>query len=85
MVPLPLTLMSLKAKNMDRQLTLSESTLSSAFENSAIGMTLVSPEGKFLKANKALSKMIGYSEEEILSISFQTITHPDYLFPDLEL
>jgi len=74
-----------ESKKMTEQLTLSESTLSSAFENSAIGMTLVSPEGKFLKANKALSKMIGYSEQEILSISFQTITHPDDLEPDLDL
>src|SRR5215203_5276963 len=72
-------------KKMTEQLTLSESTLGSAFEYSAIGMTLVSPSGKFLKVNKALSKMIGYSEQEILSTSFQTITHPDDLEPDLEL
>ena len=74
-----------ESKKMTEQLTLSESTLSSAFEYSAIGMTLVSPAGKFLKVNKALSRMIGYSEEEILSMTFQNITHPDDLEADLTL
>lgn len=72
-------------KKITEQLALSESTLSSAFEYSAIGMTLVSPTGKFLRVNKALSKMIGYTEEEMLSQTFQNITHPGDLEPDLEL
>jgi PAS domain S-box-containing protein len=57
----------------------SESTLRAAFEFSAIGMALVSLEGKWLKVNKRLCEMLGYSEQELLSMSFMDITYPDDL------
>lgn len=55
----------------------------SAFEFAAIGMALVSPEGKWLKVNDATCNILGYSKEELLNLDFQTITHPDYLDTDL--
>ncbi len=61
----------------------SESRFRGAFDYSAIGMALVSTEGKWLKANASLCKMIGYSEEELLTKTFQDITHPDDLETDL--
>jgi PAS domain-containing protein len=33
----------------------------------AIGMALVSPEGRWLKANGALCHLVGYKEEELLA------------------
>jgi len=54
-----------------------------AFENSAIGMALVSPKGKWLKVNKAVCKIVGYTEEELLKISFQDITYKDDFKEDL--
>ena len=62
----------------------SESRFRGAFEHSAIGMALVSPEGKWLRVNSSLCEMIGYSEEELLAKTFQEITHPDDLEADLE-
>jgi PAS domain S-box-containing protein len=55
-----------------------------AFNDAAIGMTLVSPEGRFLQVNQALCDIVGYSETELLATDFQTITHPDDLDADLE-
>jgi PAS domain S-box-containing protein len=66
-------------------LRLSEERFSSAFANAATGMALVSIQGGFLKVNKALSNLLGYSEEELTRLDFQTITHPDDLDADLGL
>ncbi len=61
----------------------SEKHFSSAFEYAAIGMALVAPDGRWLKVNHALCKIVGYSEEELLAKTFQDITHPDDLEADL--
>ncbi|HCB01616.1 MAG TPA: hypothetical protein DEP19_04460, partial [Anaerolineae bacterium] len=54
-----------------------------AFEYSAIGMALVSLEGKWLKVNKKICEIVGYSEDELMNLTFQDITHPDDLDLDL--
>ncbi|MDZ7616118.1 MAG: PAS domain S-box protein, partial [Patescibacteria group bacterium] len=61
----------------------SESRFASAFDFSAIGMALVSPEGRWLKVNRAVCGMLGYTQEELLARSFQDITHPDDLEADI--
>jgi PAS domain S-box-containing protein len=62
----------------------SEEQFSSAFENAAIGMALVSPEGHWMKVNQALCDLFGYPAEELVRRTFQEITHPDDLGADLE-
>ncbi len=62
----------------------SEERFREAFENALIGMALVLPDGHWLKVNKALCDMLGYTESEMLAMDFQTITHPDDLDADLE-
>lgn len=57
----------------------------SAFQHAAIGMGLVSLEGKWLRVNHSLCEIVGYSEEELLQTTFQEITHPDDLDTDLDL
>lgn len=62
----------------------SEERFQSAFEHAAIGMTLVGPDGKFLKVNRALCEMLGYEAPELLAKTFQDITHPEDLEADLD-
>jgi PAS domain S-box-containing protein len=57
----------------------------SAFEHAAIGMALVRPDGRFLKVNRSLCQIVGYTEAELLATDFQTITHPEDLEADLSL
>jgi diguanylate cyclase (GGDEF)-like protein/PAS domain S-box-containing protein len=61
----------------------SERRFRGAFETAAHGMALVSTAGRFIKVNSALCKMLGYSEEELLTTDFQSISHPDDLAVDL--
>ncbi len=58
-------------------------TLRRAFDSSPIGKALVSPDGRFLNGNAALCRILGYSKEELLTKSFQDVTHPDDLEADL--
>ncbi|MGN2391502.1 EAL domain-containing protein [Pelomicrobium sp. G1] len=69
---------------MQQALRESEKTFISAFEYAAIGMALVSPEGRWLKVNRSLCEVVGYSEAELLTRTFQDITHPDDLETDLQ-
>lgn len=55
----------------------------SAFRFAAIGMALVSPEGKWLRVNDAVCEILGYSEAELLMVDFQTLTYPEDLEADL--
>jgi PAS domain S-box-containing protein len=56
----------------------------SAFECSATGKALVAPNGRWLRVNRSLSAIVGYTPEELYQLDFQTITHPDDLETDLE-
>lgn len=63
----------------------SEERFRTAFENAAVGMALVSTEGRLLRVNRALCEMLDYSTEELLQKDFQAITHKDDLDQDLDL
>lgn len=55
----------------------------SAFKFAPIGMAMVSLEGKFLKVNQSLCDLVGYTEAELLSTDFQTITFAEDLEADV--
>lgn len=66
-------------QRVEGELRLSDETFRGAFDHAPIGMTVNSPSGRLLKANRAFCKMLGYSEEELLGIKAHSITHPDDL------
>ncbi|HET6616823.1 MAG TPA: PAS domain S-box protein [Gemmatimonadota bacterium] len=55
----------------------SEKVFRSIFENSSVGMARTDPQGRFLLANNAYQEMLGYTMEELESLTLESVTHPD--------
>ena len=70
-------------RQLHEKLQLSETKFSKIFRDSGVGMAIVSLSGDWLEINPYLLKMLGYTREEMLSKTFQEITHPDDLGNDL--
>jgi PAS domain S-box-containing protein len=71
-------------KRMETTLRESEERFRAAFEFAAIGMALVAPDGQWVRVNRALCGIVGYTADELLATTFQAITHPDDLDADME-
>ena len=52
------------------------------FDNSMVGISITSPEGS-MEANLRYCQILGYTEEEVASLNWKDITHPDDLKQDL--
>jgi two-component system, sensor histidine kinase and response regulator len=55
----------------------SEARFRGAFEYANSGMALVGLDARFLKVNRVLCDMLGYSEREMLAQTMDQIVHPD--------
>src|SRR5829696_4204116 len=71
-------------KRAESALRESEQRFRGSFERAATGMALVGTDGRFLRVNKSLCEILGYTERELLGKTFQETTHPDDLEVDLE-
>ncbi|MGB5605769.1 MAG: PAS domain S-box protein, partial [Gammaproteobacteria bacterium] len=65
------------------QMRLSEIRFRATFEQAAVGIAHVALDGKFLRINRKFCDITGYSQDEMLQLSFQDITYPDDLDADL--
>jgi PAS domain S-box-containing protein len=61
----------------------SEARFRATFENAAVGIAHVAPDGRWLRVNEALCRILGYLADELITRSFQDITHSDDLAADL--
>lgn len=62
----------------------SESRFQTAFEYATVGISIISPEGRWMRVNHKLCAILGYTQEELMVLTFQDITYPDDLEADLE-
>lgn len=63
----------------------SEAQFEATFDQAAVGIAHVSPDGRWLRVNRKLCDIVGYSPAELMGKTFQDITHPDDLEADLAL
>ncbi len=63
----------------------SDEQFRTAFDDAPIGMALVSVDGAWLRSNSAMADIVGYTQEELQTRTFQDITHPDDVEADLAL
>jgi PAS domain S-box-containing protein len=69
---------------IERQLRESEERFRCAFEDAGLGMALVTRAGRNLRVNRALSAILGYTEAELLQITWKDVVHPDDLDASLQ-
>lgn len=67
-----------------REREIAESMFARATENAPIGQAIVSLDGTFIEVNAALCQITGFSKEQLTTMTFQEITHPDDLDKDVE-
>lgn len=67
------------------QVVRNEERWRSVFENSAIGVALSDLNGRFIATNPVYQKMLGYTEEELLRLSFLDLTDEEYHKANWEL
>lgn len=72
-------------KRAELALRESEERFKLTIDEAPIGMALVAPDGRFLRVNRVLCGIVGYTTDELTGLTFQAITHPDDLNADLEL
>lgn len=65
------------------KLTQSEARFEATFEQAAVGIALVALDGHWLRVNRKLSQIVGYTGQELNALTFQDITHPDDLDADI--
>ena len=65
-------------KKAEEDLRESEEQLRAVFETASIGMCQAVPEtGRFLRVNRKMCEITGYSSAELLTMSISEITHPE--------
>lgn len=62
-----------------------DAMLEQTFKVSPIGMAIVAPDGRWLKVNPALCRLLGRDQRTLLDGAFLEVTHPDDLERDLTL
>jgi PAS domain S-box-containing protein len=64
-------------RKAEEALRASEERWSMLAENSSAGIALIAPSGRFIAANVALQKMLGYTEPELQARTAASITHEE--------
>jgi formate hydrogenlyase transcriptional activator len=62
----------------------SEKRFRATFEQAAVGVAHSSLDGRLLLMNQKLCDIVGYTPEEILTKTYQEVTHPDDLEAEME-
>jgi PAS domain S-box-containing protein len=65
------------AEEARRALADSEARFQVTFENAPVGMAHVAPDGRWLRVNEALCRILGYAPDELTAKSFQDVTYAD--------
>lgn len=69
--------MALFKARVEAKLIESEERFRRAFESATIGMVIIGLDGRFIEVNSAFCHLLGYSEPQLLQMTFLDITHPD--------
>ena len=69
-------------KAAENALKESEDRFRNVFEQAAVGIIIVSPDGYFMQSNEKFCQITGYSQAELKTLTVFEITHPDDIARD---
>jgi PAS domain S-box-containing protein len=72
-------------READAGLLQGEALFHAVFEDAAIGITIVDLNGRPVRCNPALQRILGYTGEELRGMTFPEFTHPNDLKADYDL
>ncbi|MEX0742400.1 MAG: PAS domain S-box protein, partial [Phycisphaeraceae bacterium] len=72
-----LTGIAIERTQADASLREREQRFRATFENAAVGIAHLAPDGRVLRVNQRLSQIAGYSCEQLLAMTLSSITHPE--------
>ena len=61
----------------------SEARFRATFDTAAVDVAHMAPDGRWLRVNGALCRILGYTADELVTKSFHDLTYPDDLAADL--
>jgi PAS domain S-box-containing protein len=70
---------------IERKLVESEAQFRSVFEQAPFGICAGKLDGRFAMVNSAFCALLGYSEEELLAMTWMDLTHPEDIAPSAKL
>lgn len=73
-----------KRKQAELAATEKEDQLLSFYKLDLVGLAITSPDKRWLSINDCLCNMLEYTEQELLTMTWQEVTHPDDLTIDIE-
>lgn len=68
---------SRRREQAEQALAARETEYRASFEQAAVGMGQVTPEGCFLKANRRFCELFGYTPDEVPGLHVDQLTHPE--------
>src|SRR4051812_22860815 len=66
-----------EARRVEDALRAAEQLFRRAFDDAPIGMALIDLEGRWLRLNRAISQMLGRSEQELRTTQLSELNHPE--------
>ena len=73
-----------RRKEAERRLRDSEERFREVFESAPVGICVAGADGRYVQVNAAFCRMLGYTEEELLSKCWLELCHPDQVAFALE-
>ncbi len=61
-----------------------ESRYHNAFDHAAVGMALISTQGRLLEVNRTLTRLLGYRPDQLIGRTAADLTHPEDIDPGVE-
>jgi PAS domain-containing protein len=74
---------AIERERVEAELRESEERFRATFEQAAVGIAHVAPDGGWIRVNDRLCEILGHPREELLGKTFQEMTHPNDLDSDL--